>query len=187
MTYRPSLIAGDSVTGVWQEDNIVAKMLRSWVALGMAPSIDAAIDLVPVDYVSQAIVRGVVQGMPEGVHVAHLNNPRPVAVREMIDWMNECGYRIDTAPYPAWRAAMVSRSVLDPQMILTALGPLFALQLSEEIDWLAHIPRFACETTRHALGGVACPPIDAALFRTYVAHLQQVDCLPGIAPQPMMT
>ncbi|MBK8050578.1 MAG: hypothetical protein IPK16_27815 [Anaerolineales bacterium] len=107
----------------------------------MAPSIDAQIDLVPVDYVSQAIVRSLVQGMPEGVHIAHLNNPRPVTVREMIDRMNACGYRIDTAPYPDWRAAMLSRGAVRRETILDALGPLFALQLSEHIGWLAHIPR----------------------------------------------
>ena len=43
--YRPSLVVGHSQTGAWHGNDIVAKMLRTWIELGMAPDVDVALDL----------------------------------------------------------------------------------------------------------------------------------------------
>ena len=74
--YRPSLVVGDSQTGVWQGDHIIANMLRSWIELGMAPEIEAQLDLAPVDYVSRAIVHLMACGGGEAAGIYHVNNPR---------------------------------------------------------------------------------------------------------------
>ena len=84
--YRPGLVVGHSKTGVWQGDNVIANMLRSWIELGMAPDIEAQLDLAPVDYVSRAMVQLLLCGggedAGEGTRagIYHLNNPRTVAV-----------------------------------------------------------------------------------------------------------
>ena len=176
MIYRPSLVVGDSKTGAWQGDNTIANMLRSWIELGMAPGIEAQLDLVPVDYVSRGMVQLMMCGNGAGVY--HLNNPHTVTVRELSDWLIESGYPIQQTPYGAWRSAMLNRGDVRRQTILDAVGPLLALQVSEEVEWLERIPRFGTERTQQMLEGTVCPPVDAATFRSYIDHLQRSGFLP---------
>jgi thioester reductase-like protein len=54
--YRPSLITSDSRTGAWNRDDFTCKMIKTWVGLGTAPKVETTMNMVPVDYVSRAIV-----------------------------------------------------------------------------------------------------------------------------------
>ena len=175
--YRPSLIVGHSQTGIWQGDNIVATMLRAWVELGSAPDIDGAFDLVPVDYVSRAIVRAITCG---GDGVYHLHNPQPVSARTLVDWMVASGYSLQKLPYPTWRAAMLGRGDVPRRTVLAAVGPLLALELSADAAWLAQTPRYDGVNTQQMLAGSACPPVDTGMFGRYVASL----CRTGYLPAP---
>jgi thioester reductase-like protein len=175
--YRPSLVVGDSRTGSWQGENIVASMLRSWIELGMAPAIDAQFDLVPVDYVSHAMVQLMIGGDARG-GIYHLNNLRTAGVSELVDWLNACGYAVRPVPYSTWRSEMLRRGDVRRQAILDAVGPLLALQVSEDVGWLGHMPRFSSQATAAALGSLSCPPVDAAILQSYVKYLKGTGFLP---------
>ncbi|MFC7650288.1 SDR family oxidoreductase [Streptosporangium lutulentum] len=55
--YRPSRIAGDSETGACQSDDFLWRVLKGCVQAEAAPAgAEMLVDLVPVDYVSSAIV-----------------------------------------------------------------------------------------------------------------------------------
>lgn len=176
--YRPSLVVGHSQTGAWQGDNVIANMLRSWIELGMAPDIDAHLDLAPVDYVSRAIVHLALGNGVETRGIYHLNNPRTVTVRELIDWLAECGYPMRRMPYRMWRSEMLRRGDIPRQTVLDSIGPLLALQISENIEWLERIPCFSNRRTQQSLGDLACSPVDASMFRAYVEYLKQIGSLP---------
>ena len=168
--YRPSLVVGDSRSGAWFGDNIVATMLRSWVKLGMAPDVDGELDLVPVDYVSRAIV-GLMGGCPNpGIY--HLNGSRPIKVAELIDWLGSCGYDVRKVPYAVWRGEMLRSDDAGRQLMLNAIGPLLALQVSEDVGWLAHVPRFRNHNAAPSIVGGECPAVDAALLRKLVGGLR---------------
>ncbi|MFD1045712.1 SDR family oxidoreductase, partial [Kibdelosporangium lantanae] len=56
--YRPSRISGDTVTGACQTDDYLWRVLKGCVQVQAAPAgARMAIDMVPVDYVSAAVVR----------------------------------------------------------------------------------------------------------------------------------
>ena len=73
---------------------------------------------------------------------------------------------------------MLSRDDVRRQTILDAVGPLLALQVSEDVEWLGRIPRISNHHTQQALKDLACPPVDAPVFRACVAYLQQTGFLP---------
>ena len=179
MVYRPSLIVGHSQTGVWQGNNIIVNMLRSWIELGIAPDIEAHLDLISVDYVSDAIVRLALCNGNEAGKIYHLNNSHTVSVGELIDWLIACGYAIRKMPYQAWRSEMLKRGDLRRQTILDSVGPLLALQVSEDVEWLGHMPHFGNLRTQHALKDMTCPSMDVSVFRTYVEYLKQTGALPS--------
>ena len=55
-TYRPGPIAGHSRSGVWNEDDMIRNLVKACVTLGAVPDLSIMLDIVPVDYVSKAIV-----------------------------------------------------------------------------------------------------------------------------------
>ncbi|MCB0111658.1 MAG: thioester reductase domain-containing protein, partial [Caldilineaceae bacterium] len=184
MIYRPSLVVGHSQSGIWQGHNIIVNMLRSWIELGMAPDIDADLDLVPVDYVSRSIIQLALgnnnrTNSERANNVYHLNNRQTVSVRELIEWLVAAGYPVRRIPYQAWRAEMMKRGDRQRQVVLDAVGPLLALQVSEEIGWLERLPRFANQRTRQALNGLSCPTVDEATFQRYVGYLRQSGVFPS--------
>ena len=55
--YRPGLITGHSETGAWNTDDVMSRMLKSWIELQGVPEFaHDETDMTPVDYVSKAIV-----------------------------------------------------------------------------------------------------------------------------------
>ena len=54
--YRPGLVSGHSLTGAWNTDNLISSMTRACVLLGSVPNLDVTVNIVPVDFVSAAII-----------------------------------------------------------------------------------------------------------------------------------
>jgi myxalamid-type nonribosomal peptide synthetase MxaA len=54
--YRPGLISGASESGAWNTEDIMSTLTRVCLAVGAVPALDVMVDVVPVDYVSRAIV-----------------------------------------------------------------------------------------------------------------------------------
>jgi thioester reductase-like protein len=54
--YRPGLVSGHSISGAWNNDNLISSMTRACILLGSVPTLDVMVNIVPVDFVSAAIV-----------------------------------------------------------------------------------------------------------------------------------
>jgi thioester reductase-like protein len=54
--YRPGLVSGDSRSGAWNTADMMSTMARACIAMGVVPELDVDVDIVPVDYVSKALV-----------------------------------------------------------------------------------------------------------------------------------
>jgi thioester reductase-like protein len=177
--YRPSLIVGHSEKGTWQDDGIIARMLRSWINLGFAPDLDARLDLVPVNYVSRAIVHLSLDDHERKTTTYHLCSSRAVTVQNLIDWLNGCGYSVRKIPYDQWRHLILNRENLSQQTLLSSVGPLLALQTSENVDWIRYIPNFGDRQTREVLNGLNCSLVDASTFQLYSSYFRRTGFFPA--------
>jgi thioester reductase-like protein len=168
--YRPGRISGHSVTGVSNPNDLFARVLKVGIESGELPQLASSLvtDLVPVDYVSQALVHLSMREDSIG-RVFHLVNPHPIAWQDFIDLIGELGYPLRQVPYTTW-AARWKRDLEE-----TGNHPLAGLDLTSVMrpdgSWL-QLPVFDCRQTvdRLAGTGIACPAIDASLMATYFSH-----------------
>ena len=163
--YRPGTISAHSTSAAFNPDDFVCALIKGCVQLGLAPEVDAPINLAPVDYVSRALVR-IAFGAPGPAAMYHLVGPRSVAWNDVVAWIRQLGYPIEEMSYAKWRTVLLGRAATTGNA-LTPLLPLFADH--ETTDWL-HLPTYDDAKTRCALAGtdITCPVVDATLIRRYV-------------------
>ena len=171
--YRPSLIAGDSRTGAWNKDDFTCKIIKSWVGLGNVPDVNTEMNMVPVDYVSRAIIRLSMQEGSLGKRF-HLANSHPVKVDDMVAWIEAFGYPIERVPYDRWRADLLNPTKGLQQDALYSLVPLLSMSAAADGPTLVgRVPEFDRRNTTEALSGtgISCPQVDGELMESYLAYL----------------
>jgi thioester reductase-like protein len=171
--YRPSLITGDSRTGAWNNDDVTCKMIKTWVGLGTAPKVDTKMNMVPVDYVSRAIVRLSLREESLGKRF-HLANPHPVSVNDLIAWIEAFGYPLKRVPYDKWRADLINPTRALRHDALSSVAPLLSMSAAADGPALVgKVPEFDCRNTTEALSGteISCPQVDGELMENYLVYL----------------
>ena len=183
---RPTLVSGDSKSGISNADDLLSRFLRGCIQMGAAPDLDWSMDCVPVDHVARAMVQLARNGVPGGVY--HLINPRLRRWRECVLWMCLRGYPLELMPYRDWTLRL--REMATPSHPLYPLQSFFLRTVSEE-DGLT-IPELYEETRRrraqsefsHALLAQArttCPPLDTHLLDRYFDSFTEHRLIPPVA------
>jgi thioester reductase-like protein len=188
--YRPGFISGDSRTGeeVNPESQLLFAFLRGCIALGAVPSLDKALDVVPVDYAASAIAALSLRPEAQG-RAFNIINPSPMRQLACYETLRNLGYPLREAPYPAWRDLVLKlgedgstenplarfkdyyRSVTEGRM------KRFAQQTAQGL------PVAVRNTKTFLREDVRCPPFDETLLTTYVRAYQKAGLLPeGAAP-----
>jgi thioester reductase-like protein len=179
--YRPGIIAGRRDTGAWAvaHDHLLL-LLKSCQQMGYGPESSVTVDLTPVDFVSEAIVR---LSFASPHHpVVHLSNPYPLIWTTLVKWMNECGFPIRLVPFEVWQkthlAGIDERNALFPLLPVYLEGSVIE-QRQMLIAKLSNVRR---ELTTPMLAGLSLdyPAIDQELWQKYVRYCR--DC--GFFPAP---
>ncbi|MBN1219683.1 MAG: thioester reductase domain-containing protein [Anaerolineae bacterium] len=169
--YRPGIITGHSQTGVCNTGDFISKMLKGFVEFESAPELDLSLDLVPVDYVSQAIVYLSRQEALLG-KIFHLVNPQPVALSHIVDWARAHGYHLQQIPYSQW----LEKPKHYQESVLHAFLPFLTKRVTEEQLAIQEIytkrPAFDQRHTSEGLAGsgIVCPVVDTRLLDTYFTY-----------------
>jgi malonyl CoA-acyl carrier protein transacylase len=173
--YRPPLIAGDSKTGIWNTEDFTCRFLKGCIQMGSIPNMNCGITLVPVDYVSQAIVYLSQQKNSQGL-AFHLNNPNYSSWNQVCHWINELGYPIRQIPYEEWEAELI-QTTTSQDNALNGLLPFFLRRWSNEQLTFAGLGqrrvKLNCQQTVASLASssIVCPPVDSKLLNTYFSYL----------------
>ena len=169
--YRPGVISGHSKTGHWNAHDMMATMVQLSTAVDIVPDLDrgqgrAMVDIIPVDYVSRAIVYLSQQSASIG-GIFHLANPHPISYHEMIRYMQAQGIRVEIRPFSQWREQLTQLSSNGQH------NPFMPL-LSEVTVEQIFMPAFNCQQTEAGLqgSGISCPPIDHNLLQKYLTYFQ---------------
>ncbi len=182
---RPTLVSGDSASGISNADDLLSRFLRGCIDLGAAPDLDWAMDCVPVDHVADAMVQLSRNGVPGGVY--HLVNPKVRYWRECVLWMCLRGYPIELMPYRDWMRRLRE---ITPSHPLYPLRAFFLRTLPEE-DGLS-VPELYEETRRRqtrsdfsrailAKAETQCPPLDTQLLDRYFESFSERELIPPLA------
>ncbi|GID30478.1 amino acid adenylation domain-containing protein [Paractinoplanes brasiliensis] len=183
--HRPYEVSGDLTHGAWNLENATCALLRLIVDTGIAPDIDLALDLVPVDVLAAQIVHIALTRTRE-TRTYHLTNPRPATLGAMTEVLRGHGYRIRTLSFDDWVTRAVAFVAENPRHPFTPFVPLWVDRcprsglVVKEMYFATHFPRFGRSNAERALAGTALsmPPVDAALLGHYVRFFQRSGYFP---------
>lgn len=164
--YRPPLIGGHSRTGMWHQDDLLQRLLQGCLALGMAPDLPWELDLVPVDYVADAVTA--LAWMPQAVGMNyHLQHPQPMLLADLLNQLIAHGAPLQLVPMRRWIEAIAA----DPANPLHGIRAFFVRRWGEEqltypeLNQAGIRARPSCTVTAEALAalGVRCPGFEALI------------------------
>lgn len=138
--------------------------------------------MVPVDYLSQAIVHLSQQTNSLG-KAFHLSNPQPISWKNLFEEIRSLGYHLEETAYDEWLVAIKHHAFQHRRE--NALYSLLPLLLSAANALRLKKPRFDEYHTNEGLAGtsIVCPPVDTELLSTYFSYFQKSGYLPS-PPNP---
>jgi thioester reductase-like protein len=165
--YRPGLVSGHSITGAWNTDNLISSMTRACVLLGSVPNLDVMVNIVPVDFVSAAIVH--LSKDPENLgRIYHLDNQEPIHFSKLADWLTAQGLHARKISFDDWRAELFRQVAHMPSDGWEPYLPL----IEEVEEKQVFMPEFDLSNTLTSLNGsgIHCHPVNDQLFSTYLKY-----------------
>ncbi|MEL7069325.1 MAG: thioester reductase domain-containing protein [Cyanobacteria bacterium J06581_3] len=170
--YRPGRIMGHSATGYSNTHDLICRMLKQVVQMGYAPDLVGSVDMTPVDFVSQALVKISLQEASFG-KVFHLINPELVSWQDIFRTIQLLGYSLETMSCDRWREKLFAIAKSDVDQALHPLLELF----SQKIPFEEQDPRYSCENTLKSLSSVPLPfPRQAQnSLATYFRYFERTD------------
>ncbi|HKR14506.1 MAG TPA: thioester reductase domain-containing protein [Pyrinomonadaceae bacterium] len=170
--YRPGRIAGNSRTGVSNLSDFTSRFIKGCIQLGAIPDWNGAVNLVTVDYVSEALGRLLLQPDSLG-RVFHFWHPQPARWQDLIDWLRSYGYAVKNLPYAEWRMG-IENSVDNVLYPLLQTLPEAGFEIEHtipEVNFEIGL-EFDCRNTFEELGDtpVIPTPINAQLIDRYLGY-----------------
>jgi thioester reductase-like protein len=163
--YRPSRIIGHSQTGISNLGDMFCRFIKGCIYLERAPIPgDAQDNLVPVDYVSRAIVHLSQHQNSQG-KVFHLSNPQSTFIKDMYFWIRSLGYKIEEVEYDYWQSLLMHDYSNSLYPYLTLLGESSRSTTFSSVE-------YDCKNTLSGIAGsdIYLPHIDEDLFQLYFSH-----------------
>ncbi|GCL45558.1 thioester reductase domain-containing protein [Microcystis aeruginosa] len=177
--YRPSRIIGNSKTGInGNFQDFLCILLKGCIQLKKFPALNTQIDIVPVDYVSQAIV-GLSQQKNHAGQVFHLINSQLISWETFFNSLQLLGYSLEKVDYDNFYAELKYQLSQSPKNTLYS-SLLLLLKLSK----LFSPDKLEFDATRTLIEltelSIACPVIDEKLLSLYFSYFQKVGYFPTI-------
>ncbi|WP_124727924.1 thioester reductase domain-containing protein [Staphylospora marina] len=167
--YRPGRVAGHSESGLWKARDIVGQILKRFAVWGLMPKLDLTLDLVPVDWVSGALVRlsRKKESLGKVFHLAHPNPPHfevlGIAARDMDD-----SFRV--LSWPEWLEAAkkkVEQGSEEDRTVLALFEEFIDRHLTGHRD-----PVFDTSLTTEGVGReFPCPDMTPEVLRRFMVSL----------------
>lgn len=177
--YRPGTISGQSRTGIGNTTDLVWAILKGCIQLGSAPELEWPINLVPVDYVSQAIIHLSLQPEPP-TETFHFCHTQTLCWNQLVQQARRAGYPLRPRPLADWREELLAE--LGRSGAENALHPFLPLLQHWNSDDAARRPlHFDDRQTQAGLLGsnITRPGMDERLLETYLSYFVRCGFLPA--------
>nr|VFJ49400.1 MAG: HAD-superfamily phosphatase, subfamily IIIC/FkbH-like domain-containing protein/thioester reductase domain-containing protein [Candidatus Kentron sp. FW] len=164
--YRPSRISWHTRTGCIHTDDLLNRAITGSIGLGKIPDKKFLDNMVPVDYVSHAMVHLSRQTGSWG-KTFHLVNPQPTDWDEIFDRFRAQGCRLQRIPYTKWREELANNE----ENALFPLLPMFHQpRFSDDEPVIS--PRFDDRNTLEGLADtdIICPVINFDVYFSYLRN-----------------
>ncbi len=168
--YRPGRIVWHSQTGVGNTSDKTFRMLKGCIQMGSVPETDESVNLIPVDFISKAIVHLSRQKDSLG-KAFHLINPNPAPFKEVVNWVRFFGYPLREISDEQWREELRTIVGKSPDNPLYPLVPFWSK--SSEKNTTSPVLQFDCQNTLDSLAttNINCPPVSPELLTKFLSYL----------------
>lgn len=176
--HRPHEITGTAGGGVWATGSLLAALIRSIVDTGTAPDVRLPLNLLPVDFVADAIVHVVRSERPRGA-TYNMTNDRPAELGLLVERLRARGHAITLLPYAEWLRTCVDHATASPDFPLAPFLPMLADETSGAMSAMHIGGTFRTDNFDSALAnsGLRCPPVDEALIDRYLDYFAHIGFL----------
>lgn len=165
--YRLGRISGHSETGACQEQDMLWRMMKGYIQLGIAPQIEnAKTNLMPVDWVSRAIVYLSHQKSSLGENF-HLFNPHQIHYDEIFEVIRSLNYPLRQVPAEKWMEALQDEARETGENALAPLVHLIREGVFNEGNIIYHAQK---TTERLREAGICYPIVDADMVKKTLTY-----------------
>ncbi len=167
--YRTGRISGDSKTGAFNPNDFLYRLLIGCIQLGSIPNGEFIEGLLPVDYVSKAIIHLSQQQQSLG-KTFHLLNPQLLDLKMLFNSIRSIGYPLQQISHNQWYSELIKIAENYPEHPLYPLIPFF---ITSNQTQNLQVLKFDCENTLNELAksSIYCPEINEKLLNTYISYL----------------
>ncbi|XP_076468299.1 uncharacterized protein LOC143299079 isoform X1 [Babylonia areolata] len=184
--YRLGNLGGDRVNAAWNRQDFTLLLLAACAKFSVAPDIDWDVEMTPVDFVAQVIVK-LVQ-LPDSAigKTLHVINDKPLPARWIFKWMNANGYYLSMVPFEKWRKkvlAQISEAQINGSSesgrTTNELARILESYVTEETS-LSEISSFKNDKFKSIITELKMeyPYTDARLLQTYFRKLSAKNIMP---------
>jgi amino acid adenylation domain-containing protein/thioester reductase-like protein len=169
--FRSGYIFGQSDTGVMNTNDALLLLMKGCIQLGFAPDWNESICILPVDFVSHAIVNITLAMGPTSM-VFHLDHPKGIMWQDLVTWLNNYGYKIKICPHKKW---------LEKLMKITPANALYRfLPHYLSLDKGPNTPKTALTHANLALKklNITYPDITDEVLRRFMNYLCEIEFMP---------
>ncbi len=186
--HRMDFITAASKGGAFKMTDLVPRLVRDAINLGMMPADDVRLDLVAVDCLAKMIVALSRSAKAQG-KIFHLLNHERLSLSSLWAMLVQAGYSVRRIPYDEWKGIVAS----DDRSALYPLVPLLesydaqdlALSLKQGADnrlAIAHIEELHPGLTRGtpSMNAVVSRLLTQLCQRGFIPDARQVHCHPEV-------
>ncbi|MDX1901411.1 MAG: amino acid adenylation domain-containing protein [Gammaproteobacteria bacterium] len=170
--YRSGYIGGPSDTGITNQNDSLLLLIKGCIQMGYAPDWQENIALLPVDFVSKAIVT-ISQQQPERNGVFHIDHPVGMLWTDLVQWLVDYGYNIKLCSHKEWLRHL---EINGQNNVLFPFLPYY-LSMKDA----PHTPNTGMKITKPLLdaAGFIYPELGDTLLATYINYLEEIEFLPA--------
>ncbi|MDX7990684.1 non-ribosomal peptide synthetase [Xenorhabdus littoralis] len=179
--YRPGFIMGDSVSGVGNLNDFVARLIIGCIAIGACPELPRQWkEFVSVDYVSSALlaIATDIRNLGQAYHLVPPDRKtQSVDINGFFRLLEECcGHPLQSLPYSEWLSRLIADPHLDHNALLSLLPMLSERVYQQLTRWEVNenMPVFDTRNTVLALANATNPvhftPMGKELLSKYLNY-----------------
>jgi nonribosomal peptide synthetase DhbF len=172
--YRLGAITGDRANAIFNQTDMIWRMIRLYAQVGAIPDVEERITMTPADDVARAIVNLARSGATHG-EVHHLKSHKEPYLRDLMPAFERIGLHLDTLPFEQWVDRVRDYLLANPDdEIFTVVSIL------SQHDTGMELPEVTADRTHARLRqvGAELRPITPELFERYLVKL-------GLSRTPM--
>lgn len=179
--YRLGNMSGDRVSAHWNPQDFTLMILQACVGLGLAPIVDWEMEMTPVDFAAEFIVRMTYNLSLSLGKTFHVVNDKPLQSRWVFEWMNAHGYPIQLISFKDWKERVLKEDAITGKVHKNLQR--IVESYASESDFFSKLSTYKTDNFQRALKSLQMefPYTDSAMLSHYFLQLTRQKIITPLA------